>query len=69
MKRKNKKQLDDSGVWVTSEQAAQMIGRSETTLRSWRSRGMKNQPRWNSRIKKYKRSDVLAWIEKNAVEY
>lgn len=49
---------------LTTEEAAALLGMGASTLRAWRAEGL--GPRFyrvGPRLKRYRRADVLAWLE------
>jgi excisionase family DNA binding protein len=65
-----KKQTEPETIWISSKQAAQLLGIHPVTLCRWRSEEVEGQPKYHKVGKKvrYRRSVIEAWIESNAVE-
>jgi hypothetical protein len=67
--------LDYFESLLTEEEAARFLGFSTRALQNWRTRGGKNPdsrgPRYVGRARavRYRRRDLIAWIEANLVEH
>ena len=63
------KKHDIGNTWLTPSQAAEYIGASEATLARWRSarRGPTYHP-LSSRMVRYARADVDAWVARSRRE-
>ena len=60
-----------SPKWLKYIDAAELMGIKPQTIRSWRSSGREDQPRFykSGSLVRYKLADVEAWIETTAVTY
>lgn len=64
------KEKEKTGRWLTSAQAAEMIGVDDVTLRNWRSAKKPNSPPFYKPggTIRYDRAELEAWIESNRVD-
>lgn len=65
------KRKDKPREWLTSAEAAELIGIDDVTLRNWRSRGRENSPPFYKPggAIRYDRAEVIEWIESNRVAH
>lgn len=61
----------DAIVWLTSEEAAERLGKHPGTLMNWRSLQKQDQPPFykSGQSVRYKLADVDAWIEAHRREF
>lgn len=61
----------ESVVWLSSEEAAERLGKHPGTLMNWRSLQKPDQPPYykSGQTVRYKLSDLEAWIESHRVEF
>lgn len=55
--------------WISPTEAAKLIGIGRQTLTNWRYQQKADQPRFYTKPTRYRRSDVIAWIENHAVTF
>ena len=55
--------------WINPAEAARLIGIGVQALTNWRYQQKADQPRFYTKPLRYKKSDVIAWIEQHAVKF